>query len=135
MHEGQPDVALDALELDLQLLAQAQVQRAQRLVEQQRTRAVDERAGQRDALLLAAGELRRSPALEAPELDEAQRLRDALADLGLADLLALEPEGDVPLDGEVREQRVGLKDRVDVAPVGRAVGDVLAAEQDAARGR
>ena len=57
--EGDADVLLDALELDLQLLAQAQVQRAERLVEQQRARPVDERAGERDALLLAAGELRR----------------------------------------------------------------------------
>ncbi len=56
-------------------------------------------------------------------------------DLGLGDLLALEAEGDVPLDVEVREQRVGLEDRVDVALVGRLLGDVLAAEVDAALGR
>ena len=60
VHEGDPDVLLDPLELDLQLLAQAQVERAERLVEQQRARAVDQRAGERDALLLAAGELRRA---------------------------------------------------------------------------
>ena len=58
-----PDVLLDALELELELLAQAQVERAERLVEQQRARAVDERARQRDALLLAAGELRGLAAL------------------------------------------------------------------------
>ena len=59
VHERDPDVLLDPLELDLELLAQAQVERAERLVEQQRPRPVDERAGERDALLLAAGELRR----------------------------------------------------------------------------
>ena len=59
VHERDADVLLDALELDLQLLAQAQVERAERLVEQQRARPVDQRAGERDALLLAAGELRR----------------------------------------------------------------------------
>ena len=57
VHERDADVLLDALELDLQLLAQAQVERAERLVEQQRARPVDERAGERHALLLAAGEL------------------------------------------------------------------------------
>ena len=65
VHEGDADLLLDALELELQLPAQAQVERAERLVEQQRPRPVDERAGERDALLLAAGELRRLALLEA----------------------------------------------------------------------
>ena len=60
VHERDADLLLDALELDLELAAQAQVERAERLVEQERARAVDERAGERDALLLAAGELRRA---------------------------------------------------------------------------
>ena len=66
VHERDADVLLDALELDLQLLAQAQVERAERLVEQQGARPVDERAGERDALLLAAGELRRLALAEPP---------------------------------------------------------------------
>ena len=60
-----PTSLLDALELELELAAQAQVQRAERLVEQQGPRAVDERARERDALLLAAGELRGLAPLEA----------------------------------------------------------------------
>ena len=56
--ERDPERLLDALELDLQVHAQARVERAQRLVEQQHRRLEHERAGQRDALLLAAGELR-----------------------------------------------------------------------------
>ena len=56
-HEGDADVALDRLELDLHLLAQLEVERAERLVEQQHLRAVDQRAGERHALALAAGEL------------------------------------------------------------------------------
>ena len=58
--ERDADLALDALELDLHLLAQLEVERAERLVEQQHARAVDDRAGERDALALAAGELRRA---------------------------------------------------------------------------
>ena len=110
-----------SLELELELLAQAQVQRAERLVEQQRPRAVHERAGERDALLLAAGQLRRPALAELPELDDVESLGDAPLDLVLADLLALEAEGDVLLHREVREQRVGLEDRVDVALVRRVV--------------
>ena len=51
---------LDPLQLELHLLAQLQVERAERLVEQQHLRPVDERAGERDPLLLAAGELARA---------------------------------------------------------------------------
>ena len=52
-----PDLGLDALELDLHLAAQLEVERAERLVEQQHLGVVDQGAGQGDALLLPAGEL------------------------------------------------------------------------------
>ena len=52
-----PDLALDLLELDLHLLAELEVEGAERLVEQQHLGPVDQRAGQGDPLPLAAGEL------------------------------------------------------------------------------
>ena len=52
--EGDRDVVLDQLQLELHLLAQLEIERAERLVEEQNARAVDERAGQGDTLLLAA---------------------------------------------------------------------------------
>ena len=55
--ERDADLALDAHQLELHLLAQLEVERAERLVEQQHRGFVDERPGQRDALLLAAREL------------------------------------------------------------------------------
>jgi hypothetical protein len=94
VHEGDADVLLDALELDLKLLAQAQVERPERLVEQQGARAVDQRAGERDALLLAAGELAGLALAEVAELDQLERLAGARADLVAADLAPLEPERD-----------------------------------------
>ena len=39
VHEGDPDLGLDALELDLELAAQLEVERAERLVEEQHVRA------------------------------------------------------------------------------------------------
>ena len=57
VHEGDADLGLDPLELDLHLPAQLEVQRAQRLVEQQHAGLVDQGAAERDPLLLAAGEL------------------------------------------------------------------------------
>ena len=56
-------------------LPQLHVESAERLVEEQRRRAVDERARQRDALLLAARELPRPAALEPFELDDARASR------------------------------------------------------------
>ena len=61
--ERDPDLALDPLQLELQPLAELQVERAERLVEQQHLGQVDERAGQRHPLLLAARELVR-PAVD-----------------------------------------------------------------------
>ena len=52
--ERDADLLLHRLELDAQLLADPRVERAERLVEQQHGGAQHERAGQRDALLLAA---------------------------------------------------------------------------------
>ena len=78
VEEGDPDLALDPLELDLHLLAQLQVERAERLVEQQHRGPVDERPGQRDALLLAARQLARPGLLAARAADELERLLDAL---------------------------------------------------------
>ena len=56
-HERDADLVLDRLQLDLHLLAQLQVERAERLVEQQHLRTVDQRPGEGDALPLAAAEL------------------------------------------------------------------------------
>ena len=65
--------ALQLAQLDLELLAQLAVERAERLVEQQDLGLEDEGAGERHALLLAARELARPAPLEARELDEPQR--------------------------------------------------------------
>ena len=82
--ERDPERLLDALELDLQVHAQARVQRAQRLVEQQHRRLQHDRPRQRDALLLAARELPRPARLQPAELDHLHRLADAPRALGLA---------------------------------------------------
>ena len=59
-------------------------------------RPVHEGPGERDPLLLAAGQLVRLALLVAREVDELERLADAARDLRLVDALAaLEPERDV----------------------------------------
>src|SRR5205823_13588484 len=74
--EGDPDLLLDRLELDLHLLAQLEVERTQRLVQEQDSGPVDECPGQCDALPLAAGELRWLAAGKARQADPAPRLGD-----------------------------------------------------------
>ena len=67
------------LQEDLHLLAELQVEGAERLVEEQHPRPVDDRARERDALALAAGELRGPARAVALEPDRLEHLADALA--------------------------------------------------------
>ena len=85
--ERDADVALDLLELELHLAAQLEVEGAERLVEQQHLGPVDQRAGQRDPLPLAAGELVRPPLAVPLEPDGGQRLLGPAAALLALDLL------------------------------------------------
>ena len=67
MHPPQPGA---------QVRAHVGVERAEGLVEQQHARLDRERAGERHALALAAGQLRRIAVGEALEADEVQQLVD-----------------------------------------------------------
>ncbi len=128
--EGRAELVLQVRQLELRVLAQLLVERRERLVEQQQLRALDQRARERDALLLAARELVGLALRERPELHQRQHLRDALADLRRRHALLLQPVGDVLLDRHVREQRVGLEHQVDRPLVGRHVGHVDAVDED-----
>ena len=99
-----------------ELGADARVERAERLVEEQHLRLGGERAREAHPLPLAARELRwiaiaRSPA----SWTRFEQLVDALADLGLRPLPHLQPERDVVAHGHVLEGRVVLEDEADVA--------------------
>ncbi len=131
--EGDPHFLLDPLELYLHLLAELQIQRAERLVEQQHGRPVDEGPCERHPLRLAAGDLGGPALLEARELHEVQHLGDPLLDLLVGDALPAQPEGDVVEDREVGKEGVVLEHRVDVPLVRRQPGDVLALQLDGSR--
>ena len=77
-------------------LAQLQVERAERLVEQQHPGPVDERPGQRDALLLAARHLPRLAAGQAAERHQLDARRRPAVRISAFETLALaQAEGDV----------------------------------------
>ncbi len=56
-HERDAELLLQVHQLELRVLAQLLVERAERLVEQQQLRPLHQRARERDALALAAGQL------------------------------------------------------------------------------
>ena len=80
--ERDADLLLQVDELELHVLAQLRVERRERLVEQQHRRMRDQRARDRDALLLAAGELVRIALAESGEADVLERFGDLGGDLG-----------------------------------------------------
>ena len=73
---GDPDPPDQPLELAAGALAQRRIEVRERLVEQQHARLGRQGAGERDPLLLAAGELPDPPLLVAREVDQRERLGD-----------------------------------------------------------
>ena len=133
-HEGDAHLALQALQFHLHALAQLQVERAERLVEQQHLGPVHQRPGQRHALLLPARQLVRAPPAHVAELHELEGLGHSGADLVAAHLLHAQTEADVVGDGHVGEQRVVLEHGVDRALVGQKRAHVVAKDPQAAVG-
>ena len=74
--ECDPHALLNLLQLGLHLLAEFEIQRAERLVKQQHLRVVCQRACNGDALLLSARQLFNTAALKPLEVDDAQHLLD-----------------------------------------------------------
>ena len=75
-------LAPDALQQALHGDAGERVERAERLVERENARPADQRAGERDALLLSAGKHGRPSVALAFELDRVQRFERARARAG-----------------------------------------------------
>ena len=126
---GDPQLALDGADGAPQLEAHAGVERSERLVEQQHLRLVREGAGERDALLLAAGKLARGASAEAGQTDHFQQLVAAAAAFGGLDAADAQRELDVLGRRHAAEQRIALEHESDAAPGGRQVGDVAPVEQ------
>ena len=126
---------MDVLDLVLHLLAQLLVERAERLVHQHELGLEDQRAGDRDPLLLAARELGRPAVAEGVELDHLERPAHPVPDLGFGELPDRERKGQVLANRHVREQGIVLEHHADPALVRRHVVDRLAVQDDPAMGR
>ena len=111
--EGDAGLALHGFELGAHLLAEFGVEGGEGLVEEEQAGFEDEGAGERDALLFAAGELGGEAVAFGGELDEVEGAEGA--GLGVFDAAFAEAEFDVAKGGEVREEGVVLEDGADVA--------------------
>ena len=126
----------DGAHFEREAFAQVNVEVGEGLVEQEELWPGRQRAGERDALLLAAGEFVRVFFAAAGEADGGEQGADPRRAFGGG--LGGDAEGDVAGDREVREERVILEDHADLARLGRqaeaGVGDALPAEADFACG-
>src|SRR5690606_7038351 len=118
------------------LLPDLCIEGAERLVEEQNLWLDGERAGERDALALAAGELGGKTVGQPVELHELEQAKHPLADLRLGGTLGpgfhAQAEGDVLVNAHVPEQSVVLEHEADVALTHMLVGGILARQDDAA---
>ena len=107
---GEPEPHEERAQLGDQPFAQRAVERAERLVEHEQPRLGGERAGERDALLLAARELADAPVLEAGEPDERECVAGARRRSSAAASRCMRsPKRDVAQHVAVGEQRVVLE--------------------------
>ena len=110
--------------------AELGVQIRQRLVEQQYARLYHQRAGQRHALLLAAGKLVGHAALHAAHFYQLQNRLDPSFDLGLGHFAQAQAVSHVVKHVVMREQGVALEHHGGVALVGGQGIDGFAAQID-----
>ena len=124
--------SLQLLDLYLQLLPQLAIERAEGFVQEQNRGPIHERAGERDALLLASGQLCGQPSTEVPQLHQVQRTPDLDIPVRARDATLPERIRDVFRNRHVREQCVTLEDHPDAPPMRRQPSDVPIVETDAA---
>src|SRR6202012_1230485 len=127
---GDMHLVVQAAQPGTQIVADPRVQRAERLGEQQHLRSDGQRAGQRHALTLTAGELTRVASLKTAEPHHLQQVVYLLGDLGLGPTPNLEPEGHVVPNGQMLEGRVILEDKADAAPLWWNPGHVTTVDRD-----
>ncbi len=115
---GQPERLVHLLEPGTRPLAQLRVEVGQRLIEQQQARLVDQRAGNRYALLLTTRELIGIAVGQLAEFEPIKHVAGALLALGRGNAADAQRIGDVLLHRHMRPQRIGLEHIADIALLG-----------------
>ena len=126
---------LDRAQLGAHVLAQLEVESGERLVEEHDGGLDGERAGDGDALLLAARELADHLVGGSGQVDELEKFVGAGATLGPVHAAHLEPEGDVVGHRHQRKEGEVLEDQRGGALVRADATHVLGTDPDGALGR
>ncbi len=100
-------------ELAPERLPDDRVERGERLIEKEETRAAHEHPGEGDALLLSARERARASTFKTAELHHVQHLADAATPLSAGE--TTEPIGHIGANAQVREEGVVLEEETDSA--------------------
>ena len=130
--EGDAGPVLDFLQFRAHMLAQFQIQRGQRLIQQQDRGFDGERTGDGHALLLAAGQFRRGFLLMPFQADHGEKLIGLGAPGGLIDTARFQAKGHVfPITHQWEKSEV-LEDQGGGAFRRTQAAHVVAADQDAA---
>ena len=134
---GDPQVALQPLQLEAHALAQLRIQVGKRLVQEQQARLHDQRPGERKTLLLAARQPGRLAARQLLERDHLQHSQYAFLDLALAELAPADPQRKrgVLEHRHVRPDGVRLEYHAQPAPVRRHEDAALRRVHDIAADR
>ena len=123
---------LDFLQLELHAFAQLEVERAERLVQQNNIGIANQRARNGNALLLTAGKLCHRAFFITLEVNDGKHFHYFLFDFVFRKLFELQPKGNVIKHVQVGEQRILLKDGVDIPLVRRKSVNALAVKDDVA---
>ena len=123
---------LDALDHVAHFHAQLGIQIGKGLVHQQHLGLNDDSAGQRHALLLSAGKLRRHPVGIIVDLHQLENFIRPLVALGLRHVAGFETVGHIIPDAHVRKYGVILEHHAHVAAIGGDLVDDLAVHADLA---
>ncbi|OBC07730.1 hypothetical protein A5784_08010 [Mycobacterium sp. 852013-50091_SCH5140682] len=97
---------LDEPYFDLHGLPQCAIERGHRLIKEQHRRTIDNGTGQRDTLLLAAGQVAHRFGSSVAELNGCQCLSDPAIDFGALDALLPQRKSNIVGDRKVGEQCV-----------------------------
>ena len=132
-HGGLVQAVQQLLDLAPHLLADGDVEAAQRLVEEEALRIADDRAPHGDPLLLALREPAGNAVQRMGEVEQAGDLLHPAVDLLGGDLLGVEREGQVLRHRQAGIEGVELEHHGDVAIARREVVDPRAGDEDVAR--
>ena len=125
INRSKAQLLLNAPNLHAHLHAELGIQIGKRLIKEHQVGLDDHRAGKRHALTLTAAHFARIAVFKALQIDEPEHLHDVAANRFLVELAHLQAERHIVKHRHMREKRVALKYKTEVALMQRHVRIVL----------